>query len=75
MARFRVGNVRFGGGRKASVGFHGFGVGVTLGGGRKGGGGGGGGGAGWTGLGQRMKTFWLMTGKHPALILLMAFSF
>ena len=42
MARFRVGNVRFGGGRKASVGFHGFGVGVTLGGGRKGGGGGGG---------------------------------
>lgn len=42
MARFRVGNVRFGGGRKASVGFHGFGVGVTLGGGRKSGGGRGG---------------------------------
>lgn len=42
MARFRVGNVRFGGGRKASIGFHGFGVGVTLGGRRKGGGGGGG---------------------------------
>lgn len=42
VARFRVGNVRFGGGRKASIGFHGFGVGVTLGGGRKGGGGGGG---------------------------------
>ena len=42
MARFRVGNVRFGGGRKASIGFHGLGVGVTLGGGRKGGGGGGG---------------------------------
>ena len=41
MARFRVGNVRFGGGRKASIGFHGLGVGVTLGGGRKGGGGGG----------------------------------
>jgi len=37
--------------------------------------GGGGGGAGWTGLGQRMKTFWLMSGKHPALILFMAFSF
>lgn len=35
MARFRVGNVRFGGGRKASIGFHGFGVGVTLGGGRR----------------------------------------
>lgn len=35
MARFRVGNVRFGGGRKASIGFHGFGVGATFGGGRR----------------------------------------
>ena len=35
MARFRVGPVRFGGGRKASIGFHGFGVGATFGGGRR----------------------------------------
>ncbi len=35
MVRFRVGPVRFGGGRKASIGFHGLGVGVTLGGGRR----------------------------------------
>lgn len=35
MARIRVGNVRIGGGRKASVGFHAGPVGVTFGGGRK----------------------------------------
>ncbi len=35
MARFRVGNVRFGGGRKASIGFHAGPVGVTFGGRRR----------------------------------------
>ena len=47
MARFRVGNVRFGGGRKASIGFHGLGVGVTLGGGRRSGSGSGSSGGGY----------------------------
>ena len=35
MARFRIANVRFGGGRKTSVGFHAGPLGVTLGGGRR----------------------------------------
>lgn len=47
MARFRVGNVRFGGGRKASIGFHGFGVGATFGGGRRSGSGSGSSGGGY----------------------------